>query len=137
MGEVNTQDLPAPAAVLARLRRAMACDSRDWALDRKDTVLYALLVGWECEGKCDEQDDPEHTCDGAIREVADRHGWSVRQVDELRSQRAALRALYACPRPIRVDGPEHSWKFDGDDPYTVCVGCGEIRDALTGRTISR
>jgi hypothetical protein len=37
-----------------------------------------------------------------------------------------------CTRPIRVDGNGHSWKFDGDDPYIVCHGCNEIRDAITG-----
>lgn len=42
-----------------------------------------------------------------------------------------------CPHPIRVDGPEHSWVFDGDDPYIVCAGCDEMRDALTGRVVRR
>lgn len=37
----------------------------------------------------------------------------------------------ACPYPLRKDGDRHSWKFDGDDPYVVCVGCDEIRDAIT------
>jgi hypothetical protein len=40
-----------------------------------------------------------------------------------------------CPRSERVDGPLHSWRFDGDDPYTVCVFCDEMRDTLSGRTI--
>jgi hypothetical protein len=30
---------------------------------------------------------------------------------------------------------EHSWRFDGDDPYVVC-SCGERRDALTNRVIT-
>ena len=29
----------------------------------------------------------------------------------------------------------HTWHFDGDDPYVVCGWCGERRDALTGRRI--
>jgi hypothetical protein len=33
-------------------------------------------------------------------------------------------------------GHEHSWRFDGDDPYVLC-DCGERRDALTGRIITR
>ena len=40
-----------------------------------------------------------------------------------------------CPKSQRVDGPWHSERFDGDDPYTVCVYCGERRDALTGRVL--
>lgn len=36
-----------------------------------------------------------------------------------------------CPLSERVDGKLHSWKFDGDDPYVVCVYCGQMRDALT------
>ncbi len=40
-----------------------------------------------------------------------------------------------CPRSKRVDGPFHTWLFDGDDPYIKCHWCGEIRDALTGRVI--
>ena len=31
--------------------------------------------------------------------------------------------------------PDHSWRFDGDDPYLVCE-CGERRDALAGRVIT-
>ena len=40
-----------------------------------------------------------------------------------------------CPKSQRVDGKLHSWKFDGDDPYVICVYCGETRDALTGKTV--
>lgn len=40
-----------------------------------------------------------------------------------------------CPRSKRVDGPKHSFRFDGDDPYIECVYCGEYRDALSGRVI--
>lgn len=43
------------------------------------------------------------------------------------------RIVERCPNPIRVDGPEHSWKWDGDDPRVECVGCGELRDAHSGR----
>ena len=40
-----------------------------------------------------------------------------------------------CPESKRVDGPFHSWCFDGDDPYVVCAFCGERRHALSGRVI--
>jgi hypothetical protein len=42
-----------------------------------------------------------------------------------------------CPRPGRVDGPAHSWRFDGDDPYVICHFCGERRDAQSGRVIAQ
>jgi hypothetical protein len=35
-----------------------------------------------------------------------------------------------------MDKCDHSWRFDGDDPYVVCGNCRERRDALTGRPIS-
>lgn len=31
----------------------------------------------------------------------------------------------------------HAWKFEGDDPYTVCVYCDELRDALTGQVLRK
>ena len=40
-----------------------------------------------------------------------------------------------CPKSERADGPWHAWKWDGDDPYVLCVYCGERRDALTGKSI--
>lgn len=40
-----------------------------------------------------------------------------------------------CPLSQRVDGPLHSWRFDGDDPYVTCVYCDQTQDALTGRVI--
>lgn len=36
-----------------------------------------------------------------------------------------------CSPSLRADG-EHSWKFDGDDPWIECHYCHEVRDALTG-----
>lgn len=41
-----------------------------------------------------------------------------------------------CPsvRSITTDR-KHSVVFDGDDPYTKCIWCGAIFDAITGREI--
>lgn len=39
-----------------------------------------------------------------------------------------------CKDSLRADG-KHGWRFDGDDPYIVCVWCDERRDALTGKVI--
>ncbi|ROS28892.1 hypothetical protein EDF22_0623 [Rathayibacter sp. PhB127] len=41
-----------------------------------------------------------------------------------------------CSTPVRIDGPQHSWSFDGDDPRIVCLGCGGMRDAISGRVLS-
>jgi hypothetical protein len=41
-----------------------------------------------------------------------------------------------CPLSQRVDGKVHSWRFDGDNPYVICVYCNEFRDALTNRVIT-
>lgn len=40
-----------------------------------------------------------------------------------------------CALSRRVDGPKHSWRFDGDDPRIVCVYCDEVRDAISGLVI--
>ncbi|MCK3770833.1 hypothetical protein MZK47_14220 [Microbacterium aerolatum] len=39
------------------------------------------------------------------------------------------------PHPIRVDGPAHSWIWDGDDPRIECAGCKELRDAHNGHVL--
>lgn len=49
--------------------------------------------------------------------------------------RESLVASDRCTKSQRVDGPYHSWQFDGDDPYIVCHWCGETRDAIDGRVI--
>lgn len=41
-----------------------------------------------------------------------------------------------CPLSDRADGMQHSWRFDGDDPYIRCVYCNELQDALTGTVIT-
>jgi len=51
------------------------------------------------------------------------------------SDHPAREAQVQCPLSERVDAPVHSWRFDGDDPYVVCVYCGEVRDAMTDRVI--
>lgn len=32
-----------------------------------------------------------------------------------------------CASSERIDGKKHSWKWDGDDPWILCVYCGERR----------
>ncbi len=40
-----------------------------------------------------------------------------------------------CEPSQRVDGKLHSFRFDGDDPYVICVFCGQMRDAIKGDVI--
>lgn len=51
------------------------------------------------------------------------------------SDAAGASGADVCPTSTRVDGPHHSWVFDGDDPRVVCVFCGKVRDALTGAVL--
>lgn len=39
------------------------------------------------------------------------------------------------PTPRAPEPCAHSWRFMGDDPYTECIDCGEIRDAITGHVV--
>jgi hypothetical protein len=61
---------------LEHLRARITVDSRDWAADTFDALLYAVLVGWNCENT-----DPDHThndidCSGdqALWDIARQHG---------------------------------------------------------------
>lgn len=63
-----------------------------------------------------------------LREVAHRER-RFRRADEAS---APQRDPDVCPRPGRVDGDGHSWKFDGDNPIIVCHFCHETRDAISG-----
>ena len=56
----------------------MAMHSRDWAADPGDAWLWGIVLGWT---------------DGAMAEVAERHGWSDQTVARIRRQRAAWVAL--------------------------------------------
>lgn len=42
-----------------------------------------------------------------------------------------------CLQPLREHDTSHSWSFDGDDPYIVCHGCEEVRDAVSGEVMKR
>lgn len=99
------------AADLNRLRdalnsvhRTMVHDSRDWALDRRDAWLYAILIGWTCEEGHAHDDD----CmgDGPLTETAARHRWDADTVARLRAYRAAIAALGIDGAGLPVDRTE-------------------------------
>ncbi len=77
---------PDLAEALDRLHRCIVHDARDWALDRRDALTYALVVGWS----------------DAWQDVASRHDWSESDVAVLRRLHAAIDA--------------HKGTHRGDDP---------------------
>lgn len=76
---------------LRELRAVMATSATDWGVHHGEARLYAVLVGWECEGDCLDPDDPEHHCDSTLWHMAARHGWTVGTVEQIRTQRARIR----------------------------------------------
>lgn len=58
-----------------------------------DWWLYALVSGLDCEGACEDPDNAEHSCTGAMDEIAVHFGWPQWFVDQLRDARIGLRAL--------------------------------------------
>lgn len=73
---------------LSTLRRFIATDSRDWAQAKGDAVLWAVLVGWDCE------EDHEHDVDcsgGGLQAMVERHRWAPEFVELIRGMRHAVR----------------------------------------------
>lgn len=56
--------LGAAQVVFQALRDRMAVDSRDWAADKLDAWLYAILVGWDCENPHPEHVHNDIDCSG-------------------------------------------------------------------------
>jgi hypothetical protein len=78
-------------AALNSLGRCMAFDPRDWALDRRDAWLWGVIVGWD-------PDEPGET-DGAMAEVAAKHGWTDEHVARLRTLHAAVAEVLRAEQP--------------------------------------
>lgn len=77
------------APMLEGLHRLLATSSRDWGQYRVDAWLWAVLCGWDCE----EGHEHDGDCDGAMAEIAAKHGWDDDTVAKARRYRAAVRAL--------------------------------------------
>lgn len=60
---------------LEALRTRITLDSRDWAADKLDALLWAVLVGWNCENK-DAGHVHDDDCDGdqGLWRIAAHHG---------------------------------------------------------------
>jgi len=78
-----------PSDPVGFLTSVLSTDSRDFSISRGDAVLYAVICGWDS----DEEGDPE----GAMDEVASRHGWSPEFVTKLRRLHAQFVALVPPP----------------------------------------
>jgi len=63
----------------------MRVNSRDWAADRGDAYLWAVLIGWD---------------DAALDEVAAKHRWNAHRVKYVREMRALL-APITDPQPTQ------------------------------------
>ncbi len=56
---------------LESLHNTMVFDPRDWALNKRDAWIYAIVVGWG----------------DALEEVAAGHGWAEKDVERLKMLR--------------------------------------------------
>lgn len=112
----------------------------DWTVgqhpDRPRRKVSRLVGPWEAA----EQAEPSETerPHGAFN--CDMAGLPHRgPCDDVRpmpdEQAGGDRGEVECPKSKRVDGQLHSTRWDGDDSRTICVYCGEVRDALTGAVL--
>jgi hypothetical protein len=63
------------------LREAIAFSSRDFAADKLDAWLYAIVCGWEGE---------------AMAEVAEQHGWDAATIARLDRLHRAFPSAVSC-----------------------------------------
>lgn len=73
----------AVTSVRNMMRTAVSHYQRDWAADRHDAYLWAVLVGWD---------------DNALTEVAARHRWDEHRIKYVREMRALLAPITDQPK---------------------------------------
>jgi hypothetical protein len=63
------------STALEALRTRITLDSRDWAADKLDALLYAVLVGWNCENTDEGHLHNDIDCNGTqgLWDVANQH----------------------------------------------------------------
>ena len=81
------------------LEQLLAFNVRDWSTDKGDAWLYGIISGWDLEREPVEGGVE----DGAMQEVADRHGWDADAVARLRRLRARYLAVTKDRIPRRND----------------------------------
>ena len=74
---------------LEGLRERITVDSRDWAADKLDALLYAILVGWNCENTdpSHKHDDIDCAGDQGLWNIARQHGISIDQTMQANNRR--------------------------------------------------
>lgn len=83
-------DLPALYSALDCAKLTIVFSSRDWSRHKEDVILYAIFVGWGCEG--DGVDDLDEPGDGLER-FAERFGWNEKMITRIRTLRSAVKAF--------------------------------------------
>jgi hypothetical protein len=134
-------DLPTLAAALDGIHGLIATSSRDWGTYRVDAWLWAVLCGWDCE----EQHEHDELCDdgGAMREMAEQHGWDDDTVAKARRYRAAVRVITepapAAPaqpaEPPQPETPVHAVPVSGSNGISSC--CGRPPCEFVGERVTR
>ena len=76
----HRQALGGVARAVTAVCNMMRVDSRDWAADRKDAYLWAVLIGWD---------------DDALLEIAAKHRWNEHRIKYVREMRALLAPITA------------------------------------------
>lgn len=71
------------ARAVTAVRNHMRTSSRDWAADRGDAYLWAVLIGWD---------------DEALQEIAVKHRWNEHRVKYVREMRALLAPITDQPK---------------------------------------
>lgn len=74
----------AVVAVRNMMRTAASYYHRDWATDRHDAFLYAILIGWD---------------DEALKEIAAKHRWNEHRVKYVQEMHALLTPITEQPAP--------------------------------------
>lgn len=90
---------------LESLRTRITLDSRDWAADKLDSLLWAVLVGWNCENP-----DPDHVhndidCAGdrTLWTIADQHNIPTDEVMQVSQHRWWIANAIKAAQPIEGD----------------------------------
>jgi hypothetical protein len=89
---------------LQSITSAIVFHAGDWSLYPREAWIYGITVGWGCE----EEHEHDDICggDGALTDMAEKHGWDSEQVERLRSYRVLYRTAEAhANAPSQPSGP--------------------------------
>lgn len=87
--EQAEEQLATVALIFEGFGRLLATSSRDWGAYRVDAWLWAVVLGWDCEEPCLDDECQHDTLEQCAREF----GWDDAAVAKARRYRAAVRAL--------------------------------------------